>query len=508
MIQPTREEARHVLWGETPELLPLALLTEIQLRWHDAWHSVETRDALKYVIRCSRRIGKSYWCLVEAVVLALSHPGAIVRYAAPTGKMVAEIIRPNMEHPEWGVWRTCPPHLRPRWRDAKGRYEFRNGSIIQIAGCNNGHYNDLRGVSCHLAVVDEARDVDELKKVIDDVLMPQTLTTGGRMLIASTPADSAAHALYLYDVDAESRGTHQHATIHDATHIPPERVAQYAEEVGGVETSTWKREYLAEWVVDEDLAVVPEFSKMEQAQPSIVREWRRPPFFDAYVAMDVGYHDLTVVGFAYRDFVARKTVVEDELVFRHATSRTIAEGVAAKELALWGSQRPLMRVVDAPEIVVADLNEFHGVERGRYAALLQYMAEDGKTKVERRMAIPWSPAEKDDKDAALNQLRIEIGAGDLIVTPKAKTVALHLRTAIWNKTRKSYARGDAQVGHFDGVDMAKYLVRHVLPNRNPYPKNWRGESGATHWMPPQAATTGARSVEGSAIDQALRRRTA
>lgn len=487
-----------VIWQHAPERLPEVLLRPLQMGWHDAWVK---RGSLRHVLCCSRRIGKSYWCLVEATSLAMRKPGAIVRYAAPTAKQVRTIIRPNMDKPNGGVLSTCPKWLRPKWDREEGAYVFQNGSIIQIAGCDNGNHEALRGSEADLCIVDEAGFIDELGYVVKSVLGPQLLTVeDGRMLIASTPAKTPAHEFYLFDVEAQQEGYYLHATIHDAPHISEEKRAEFAKSVGGVDTTDWQREYLARWVVDENLAVVPEFSRVEN---SITCEWTRPEYFDAYVSMDEGFHDLTVVAFAYRDFLNRKTVIEDELVFRHKTSDVIAQAVAEKERALWGEKKPYLRIVDAAEEQIADLNVFHGVPSGRYAATVKSAT---RAELAEKVALPWCPARKDDAEAALNHLRIEIKQGNVAIHPRCEVIRLHLRTAIWNKGRTSYARSDEQVGHFDGVDAAKYLVRHVLPNKNPYPEHYRGETGATHWFPKKPA--GALSDEGKALQGAFGRRTA
>jgi hypothetical protein len=70
---------------------------------------------------------------------------------------------------------------------------FHNGSEIHIAGCDNGNAENLRGHESDLNLIDEAGFIDDLEYVLKDILMPQTLTTGGRTIISSTPPRTPAH---------------------------------------------------------------------------------------------------------------------------------------------------------------------------------------------------------------------------------------------------------------------------------------------------------------------------
>jgi hypothetical protein len=450
----TLEEDKRICWeaGELSwKLLPH------QLELHEAFHQSEGR---KFVVRCARRFGKSYWCCVEAVMACLRKPGAQVRYAAPTAKMVRTIIEPHMRH----ILADAPPSVRPDYRRQDGLWQFPNGSQLWIAGCDNQGYEKLRGTDTDLGIVDEAGFVDELAKVIDDVLLPQTITRDGHLLIPSTPPRTPAHDFLRYDVEAQRMGAHIHRSIYDATHVTAEQIEEYKRESGGEDTTTWQREYEAKVVVEETDAVVPEFAKNEE---TLVEEVERPPHFDPYVAIDFGYSDLTFAGFGYYHFDRNTVVIEDELVWQHSNSARIVADCKDKERALWphhdGAYR---RVADAPQQLLADVNQVHG-----------YLV---------------APTAKDDKEAQINLLRLacaEQGTYRLRIHPRCTALRAHLRHAVWNTRRTDFDRSGDH-GHFDGVDMLLYLCRNVQTRRNPYPPLWRGETDDTHFIPEGAQQSG------------------
>jgi hypothetical protein len=411
-----------------------------------------------FVANCARRYGKDRSACVLAIQACLEEPGIQIRYAAPTQKMVRTIVTPHFKQ----LLEECPEDLRPTERVQDGIWRFPNGSEIHVAGADSESAIDrLRGVATDLAIISEAGFIDGLEYLVHSVLMPQLLTTNGRILLISTPPVTPAHPFFAYCARAESEGAYVKRTIYDAGHITAAQIEEFCAEAGGEDASTWRREYLCEFVVDEESAVIPEFARFE---PEIVRPFEMPEHFDAYVATDVGFYDLTFSIFAVTDFQNAQTLVIDELVHRQATSDVIDADIEAKERELWPHllspahlsthphhQEP-RRIVDAPPIVVAELRK-----RGR----------------------SWVPAKKDDADAALNALRLAIAARKLSIHPRCRQLASHLRHAVWNKARSSFERS-GDMGHFDGVDAAKYLVRHVDTRRNPFPALAPGVSSQTH----------------------------
>lgn len=357
----------------------------------------------------------------------------------------------------------CPDAMRPKVNRMEMTWTWPNGSVLKLAGCDGSNADRLRGGECHEAFVDEAGFVDDLKTVVEDVIMPMTLTTNGRILLASTPPTSPAHPFADYVAKAEAENALYRATIYDAPHIPREKADEYIANAGGPESPTARREYLAEIVIDESMAIVPEFVRV---RGEIVREFAIPTWRDCYTVADFGFHDLTVVLFAFYDFERARICIEDEISMHQASGLDVGAAVHRKERELWGHEVKPSRYADAPVQMLADL---------AHPSL--------------GASLAFSPCRKDDAEAALNQLRMAIQRKEVEIHPRCKTLISHLHYGTWNANRTSFSRpDDARYGHWDAIAAATYLVRHVARHRNPHPGVTHEMLDGRHYIPPQLQT--------------------
>ncbi|MEM1415519.1 MAG: hypothetical protein AAGH15_11490 [Myxococcota bacterium] len=457
-LNPTREALLRKVWtgGDLSYLLHPG-----QLELRSAYLSSDSR---KFVLRCARRWGKSRWLTVLGLEKCLQKPGSWVRFAVPEKAQAEEIVEEHMDP----ILDDCPAELRPEHQISKSRWAFPNGSRFVLAGCDGKNARRLRGKSTDLGMVDEAGDVDRLEYVVRSVLMPSTATTNGRVIISSTPSVTPAHPFdSMYCVEAEAEGYYYHRTIYDAPHITPEDIDDLKKESGGELSSHWIREYLARPILDDALAVIPEWTAAKEV---CVAPHERPARFDTYVVGDFGFNDLTVVLFGYYDFLRDWIVIEDEVVFRNTAYRDIAPVLLAKERELWRLEDgttagtpgepwkgPKRRIADCTLQERRDLSKYEG-----WAA--------------------YAP-EKFDSVSAINITRAWVGEQRIRVHPRCRTLIAHLGGAIWNKSRKSFERS-GEYGHFDALDALKYFVRHVNRGRNPYEPNPHARRD-THHIPPQ-----------------------
>lgn len=397
--------------------------------------------SLKFVLNCSRRYGKSYLLCLIAIETAFATPNVQVRYAAPTQKMVKNIIQPIFRK----ILEDCPADLKPRWNSQEGCYKLKNGSQIHVAGTNRGYAENLRGTETHLGIADEAGFVEcdgGLNYLVQDILMPQTLTCNGRLILASTPPKTPGHDFVSYCYQAELEGAYAKRTIYQNPEITPEKVEQYAKEAGGKKSSTFRREYLCEFITDEDSAVIPEFT--DEKALELVKEVPRPEYFDSYVGMDVGFKDLTFLVFGYWDFANSQVVIEEELVLKKMLTEPLANGVREIERRLWGRKEPFLRVSDIDLRLIEELRELH--------------------------SIRFTPTPKDNKEAALNRLRMLVTDNQIVIHPRCKQLIAHLKYATWNKSHSTFERTEEH-GHFDGVDALVYLIRNIKRHKNPFPEH-------------------------------------
>lgn len=442
------------VWRE-PDLSYLLHPGQVELR--DAFRSASSR---LWAGRIARRFGKSFWACVDAVEYALGTPAAAIKYAAPTAKMVRTIVAPHMRT----ILADCPADIRPRHYRQEGIWVFPNGSEIHVAGCDAGGADRLRGTSLDRGYVDEAGFIDDLRYVLEDVLLPQTLTTGGRIAVISTPATTPAHDFTRVCAEAAVRGELMVRTVYQAPHIDRAAADELIAEYGGITSARARREYMAEEVVDDEAAIVPEFHAHETA---ILDVPPMPTHRDCYVIGDLGYVDLSFFIFGYYDFREARFVVEDELVFTNASTSDIVPVVQAKERELWGERHRVDRFLDAEPQVLAEYSK-----QGYRSAACR----------------------RDNLEAAVNDLRVQTARHQYAIRPECEKLRAHLRYGVWNKARTGFDRLEGY-GHFDGVAALMYAVRHVSRKRNPYPPHG-GAKPSTHWIPPTPPTEQDKALAG------------
>jgi hypothetical protein len=390
-----------------------------------------------------RRIGGSYLLCVRATERSLRKPHAQVKYAAPTAKAVRKIIGPNLRK----ILEDCPVNMRPKFNALDGEFRFpHNGAVLTIAGCDNQQYENLRGTEADEVEVDEAGFIDDLPYILSDVFAPQTQDTEGKVVISSTPARSPMHESVKIALEHKALGNYYHCTVYDNPRLSPERREKFLRKLAGMmpmeeylQTVTFRREYMAEHIVDQDYAVIPEWNA--EREKNIVVALERPPYFDAYTSLDVGWRDGMAVLFGYWDFKRAALVIEDEWLRFKTTIGKTAEAIIQAEKSLWPDKVPYLRISDNDLLTIAELNA---------------------------SGLSFIPTQKDDKELQVNNLREWVRNGKLYIHPRCKRLLAQMAGTIWNKNRTSYER--TSEGHGDLLDALVYMVRNVRRNRDPFPE--------------------------------------
>jgi len=409
-------------------------------------------------ILASRRLGKSYILCCWAVEICLSAKYNIVKYACPEKIMVAENINPLIEK----IINDCPPNLKPEWKEARKKWIFPNGSEIQIAGTDKGHIEKLRGGYAQLCICDEAGFMTDLDYVVNSVLAPTIDTTGGRVVLASTPNYKDPlhefHTSFIYPL--ESLNKLKRYTIYDSPMLTPERIEKIiARYPGGENNPKFRCEYLCEIAIEKSSMVIPEFT--QQIEKKIVREHERPPFYDTYTAGDPGFKDLTGVLFSYYDFKKNILVIEDELVMNGAelTTESLANNIKQKEKKNFvipvtnEAKEPFLRIMDNNNLIL--INDL-------------YMLHE----------LSFIATKKDNKEAQINQVRLMISNKQIAINPRCRNLIYHLKNAKWDKHHKAFKRmpdtpdRTLKGGHADLLDALIYLVRNLVKGKNPYPYDY------------------------------------
>ena len=436
--------------------------------------SIGAATERKFFLLCSRRLGKSFTLVLEAFETALKKPLSRVLYLAPTGKDAADIVTDIVDG---HLLPDCPPALRPDYDKQQKVYSFKNGSTIRFKGVNGEHAENLRGGAADLVILDECGTMDDLAYVVSSVVMPMTLTTNGRVLLATTPSRSPGHDSVAIYEDLAGRNAAVKFTILDNPRVPNEVKAEFLREAGEPEgladaivegtaaptTTTALREYFCEFVTDAASAVLPEFTA--EASQEIVKSSSRPAYFDAYVAMDPGFQDRTAILYGYWDFRRARLVIEDESLLHRPSTSDIAAEIVRKERHNWSAQEPYARVSDVDPRLIADLWQLHRIQ--------------------------FRASEKQDSLGAINLVRNMVQSRELEINPRCVHLIRQMKNAIWNNKATDFARAGTKSpdGHFDLVAALKYLCRGVNRHHNPFPEGYGFTRGPSTFESPRHQTS-------------------
>lgn len=396
-----------------------------------------------FVAVVARQTGKTYGMAVEAVECALSKPGARIKYGAAFQSELLEYILPTFHK----VIEDAPADVVPKYRMQGTKFIFQNGSEIKLVGLDR-HPDGLRGNAIDLIILDECGFIENLDYLYKSVIVPTTRHRPNcKIILISTPPESPDHDFTEYVQRAQVEGNYFLATIHDDETCKEETIKELQRECGGEDSTTWKREFLCQFIVDADLAIIPEWKDDYVAQP-IRDEFHG--FYQRYTSMDLGVVDYTANVFGYYDFKRATLVIEDETGIRgpELTTDKLADLIKAKESELWGEIVPYRRISDCDNpLLLNDLGVKHN---------MHFMATS-----------------KDELPAMINEVRLLVKQGRLLVHPRCKMLIGCLAYGIFNssKIKREFARSRVY-GHFDWLAALVYLVRNLDVHSCPIPKTY------------------------------------
>lgn len=411
-----------------------------------AWNESK-KISRKFYINSTRRLGKSSFLLHVMAEDCIKRRGVRWCFFAPVKDGLMDYIGPIMAK----TLEDCPEDLRPKFDRNRFMLTFANGSTILFRGSNNQQHRVRRGLDLDGAGVDEGRDVDALKELIDSVIFPALFSKDGYLIISSTPADSFSHDLYSYYQLAEVEGwlfecDIERAAKFDPKEFPADRIKEWRDETP--RDDVWQREYMCKWIIDSSRQAVPEWKN------DFIRTYKKQdifyPFYHHYVGIDWGSKDFTALIFATWDFKAAKLIVEGELTFSGTEVRSdrIADGIRLMRLKLWGEDAAIYKMISdsADPILINELNTHAGMN-----------------------CIP--VYKEKSLEAMLNQFRILVSQEKIQVMSSCPMILSNLKSAVWDKMRSKLDK-DPFNHHFDHLMALVYLTRGLVPNENPIPGNF------------------------------------
>lgn len=403
-----------------------------------------------FVGNIARQFGKSYWAVTKCLELAIKKPKARIKYGTAFQTDLEEFILPTFD----AVLQDCPENLKPKYKVQGSKWVFPNGSEIKLVGLDKSP-NSLRGNVIDLIVIDEAGFVEKLQYIYSSIIVPATLHRPNcKIIFISTPPSTPAHPFSDFIQLAESQDSYVMLTIHENPRIAEADIERMAKAMGGRQSTSFRRECLCELILDEDLAIVPEWRDelIQESSHDVLYK-----FYHRYVGMDLGRKDHTAIIFGYYDFKQARLCIEDELTMGGPswTTVTLKEAIIVKEQALWPEVKPFRRVSDNnnPHLIM-DLNALYGVH--------------------------FMETSKESLEAMVNEVRVMVGAGQIIISPKCKMLIGCLKYGLWDKHRKEFSRSKIY-GHFDHLAALIYLVRNLAKHSNPIPID-HGHENHRSWM--------------------------
>jgi hypothetical protein len=458
------------------------LLHSSQLEAKDAF---EKAPGSRFVLEVARKWGKTWLLLVLAFAACLRQPKVRVVYGAPTLKHLAEFVLPVFE----ALSECFPAHLRPVWNAQKGHIRFRNGSWIHLFGADDKRKaNNGRGPAAVLAIFDEAGFCPLLRYVLRSIFRPSLLHSGGRTLVASTPAELPDHDFTAIAEKAEAVGAYFNRDVWDNPLLTEAQIQKFiaddAHDEGisveaYIESDEFRREYLAQRVVNKMLLGVPEWLAPWRETGKPYRESHfvalpRPKLFRGHSIIDFGGNDPHAIALGYWDLERGIVVEHDKLLTKDERSALLGDAVQQLERAAWGVDRwngtlaalttdtiaghfgathqtvPdwLMPEVDKDDVPAQPFTRICDTNM----ELARHLYENA--------GIAVVPTYKTEKQFMVQQLRNLIADGKYWVHPRCVDTDRHLRTTTWrNEKRKEWARRAGE--HGDLVDTSVYFAMGV-----------------------------------------------
>ena len=103
--------------------------------------TVDTDTTKTSVVVVSRRTGKTWWLVIEALMQCLKQPDSVVKFLFPQQRDAKTNILPLMR----AITEDCPAELKPVFNSQDKTFNFPNGSQIQLAGSNSNNIENIRG---------------------------------------------------------------------------------------------------------------------------------------------------------------------------------------------------------------------------------------------------------------------------------------------------------------------------------------------------------------------------
>lgn len=447
-------------------------LDEGQIGWRERFMLSPPLSSTVWDI--GRQRGKTFAAVLLGLEMGVSKKNAIIRYCAKTKESALSIVMPAWLY----LTETMPEDIRPV-KSSHSEYEYKfpsTGATFVLFGTDAQSFAKGRGPRTDLQMLDECGFYQDLESV-ESALIPSLQTTGGKLLYLSTPPVSLAHP-YVERIRAAKKNNRlEHDTFYSNPRVNHQEVIRLeAERMGKsiedfVQSTAFRREYLAELVQEESRAGFPAFSY--ELQQLVVKDFEIPKYFDGYTSMDLGIsHDPHAALFALHDWRNDKLLIVDELLVPSGTTtlRMFADMVRAKEKTLYGelawagtitgAQDWFQEFGSLPEYIQGFLKASEPTQP--YLRLIDD-AQGGAKELTIEHNLSTLGFHKSNKSLAVDHLNISLAKQEIIIHPRCRNLVNQLETATWDMKKDKWIKTPSH--HFDLTDCLVGMRRHWRRSR-------------------------------------------
>jgi len=252
----------------------------------------------RVVIRWPRQSGKTLSLAALAIWFAVSHASTTTLLVAPSRRQ-SMILNDVIQ----GLIDGAPKRIRAAFlkRRLRTMTYLRNGS--RIVALPNSE-NLLRGYTAHLIILDEAAFFQNDEAIFQHVLTPMLATTGGRMVVSSTPWGKNTQ---FYRISNDPAWEMHHATWRDAVDAGLYR-PEFLEEVERTRETlplTYRMEYEADFAEEADTWLTQDLLAKACSHELEYESFDAKNTGDFYVGVDLAERvDYTAIAVVRRDGVS------------------------------------------------------------------------------------------------------------------------------------------------------------------------------------------------------------
>jgi hypothetical protein len=455
LVEAVKQEVIPYLWEEAELDF---LLNKTQQKLMD-FIDAQERGGLIFG-ECHRKLGKTTTILVKLLKRGLKEK-MICNYYAQSQKVCRKFVFPIMDL----LLSTCPQHLRPIYRYTDSYYEFPStGTRIYLIGCDSiKDIESQRGPYSDVNVIDEAGVNDYIIYLLESIISPQQLTAENAVnYILTSTSKMPDHPSFTIATEADSTGDYIKLTLDDNIDLTDAQRAKAIKNAGGIDSINCQREYFCKRLADPEIIILPEWSTVFERKIPRDEFYK---FYHKYDAWDWGTKDGTFGIFASYHFGSGVLYCE-------------------REYEVYGNEARADKIGDAIGRIQGELG---------WPTIYREIGDTDLDIIKflnRTQSRKFTPARKIDLESMVQQLRLRIQAGQIIIDPEGCPALIkQVKNGIWREGKRNQEFARVQgFGHFDGIAALIYLNLMIDRHTNPIPRNY-GISEATHFIPPHKETS-------------------